>query len=98
MTFSFHPEALGEFHAAIDYYEQCESGLGLDFAIEVRSSIENILRHPKAWPVLRQGMRRCLTRRFPSGVSYTLEPPGIIVLAVMHLHRNPDYWKERRPV
>ena len=34
MTFSFHPEASAEFQAAIDYYEQCEAGLGYDFAEE----------------------------------------------------------------
>jgi len=28
MTWSFHPEAEAEFHDAIDYYEECESGLG----------------------------------------------------------------------
>jgi hypothetical protein len=34
MKFIFHPEAKAEFLAAIDYYEECEPGLGADFAIE----------------------------------------------------------------
>jgi len=35
VTFSFHPEAETEFNRAIEYYEEMESGLGYDFAIEV---------------------------------------------------------------
>ena len=50
MKWSFHPEAETEFHEAIDYYEECESGLGADFAIEVHTAIQNILTYPEAWP------------------------------------------------
>jgi hypothetical protein len=28
-------------------------------------------------------------------VLYSEEAKGIFVLAVMHLHRDPDYWKHR---
>jgi hypothetical protein len=43
MKYVFHPEAEEELVAAIDYYEDCEPGLGYDFAIEVHTTIENIL-------------------------------------------------------
>ena len=41
MIFSFHPDAEAEFNKAIEYYEEIESGLGFDFAIEdgVRTAI-----------------------------------------------------------
>jgi hypothetical protein len=48
MIFDFHPEAQTEFFKAIDYYEACEDGLGYDFAIEVYSTIQNILGFPAA--------------------------------------------------
>lgn len=35
MKFAFHPEAEAEFNTAIDWYEDCTPGLGLDFAGEV---------------------------------------------------------------
>jgi hypothetical protein len=38
MTFSFHPEAKDEFNEAIEYYEDCESGLGYDFSIGVHAA------------------------------------------------------------
>jgi hypothetical protein len=95
MTFSFHPEAEIEFYEAIRYYDVCEEKLGYDFSIEVYSTIQNIVDYPGAWPILEDDIRRCLTNRFPYGVLYSIEPDEIFVLAVMHLHRDPDYWKER---
>jgi toxin ParE1/3/4 len=95
MNFSFHPEAEEEFLAAIDFYERREMNLGLDFAVEVHAAIGRAAEHPKAWPVLEGDVRRCQTRRFPYGVLYSQESDGIFILAVMHLHRNPDYWKHR---
>jgi len=32
MNFAFHPEAEDEFKDAIAYYQNCDDGLGLDFA------------------------------------------------------------------
>ena len=95
MSYSFHPEAENEFLKAIDYYEDREEGLGFDFAVEVYSTIDRAGRHPKAWPVLEGEVRRCQTKRFPYGILYSEETQEIFVLAVMHLHRDPDYWKHR---
>jgi len=91
MNFSFHPEAEKEFLEAIDYYERHREHLGLDFAAEVYAAIGRAAEHPKAWPVLEGDVRRSQTIRFPYGVLYSEELDGIFVLAVMHLHRDPDY-------
>ena len=95
MKYAFHPEAESEFLDAIDYYEACELGLGYDFAMEVHSTIENILSFPYVWTILEEGIRRCQIRRFPYGIVYSQDAGVIFVLAVMHLHRDPDYWKDR---
>ena len=95
MTFSFHPEAETEFLEAINYYEDREGGLGYDFSIEVFATIQNIVIYPTAWPVIEEGARRCLVHRFPYGVIYSIEQEEIYILAVMHLRRHPDYWKNR---
>ena len=95
MKFSFHPEAREEFILTIEYYEHCSSGLGYDFALEVYSTIQNILKYPRAWPMFGDGMRRCQTRRFPCGVVYSIKRNEIFILAVMHLRREPGYWKKR---
>lgn len=96
MTFSFHPEAEEEFNKAIDYYEDIEPGLGYDFALEVYSTVRRSVDFPKAWAVLEGAIRRSLVRRFPYGVLYSEEHEEIFVVAVMNLHREPDYWKHRK--
>jgi len=96
MTYSFHPEAEAELVEAFDYYESCQPGLGEDFSYQLFAAIKNIIAFPNAWPIVDDPVRRCLVNRFPFGVLYDIEGNGIFVLAVMHLHRHPDYWKDRK--
>lgn len=96
MSYSFHPEAEEEFSAGVSYYEECEIGLGFDFSREIHATIQNALKYPEMWPQMEAEVRRCLVHRFPYGVLYSVEPHGIFILAVMHLHRDPDYWKHRQ--
>jgi hypothetical protein len=49
-----------------------------------------------AWALLEGEVRRVLVRRFPYGVLYSEDAEGILVVAVMHLHRDPEYWKDRQ--
>ena len=96
MRFEFHPEAEADFLEAIGYYEDCEVGLGEDFSLEIHLAVQNILSYPTTWPILEDDVRRYLTNRFPYAVLYSVEPDRIYILAIMHLHRHPDYWKHRR--
>lgn len=95
MIFSFHPEAESEFSEAITYYENSSSGLGHDFSLEVLSTVQNIITYPTAWPIIEEDIRRCLVNRFPYCVVYSIEQSEIFILAVMHLRRHPNYWKNR---
>src|SRR6266705_4090940 len=49
------------------------------------SAIRRILAAPERWRVLEEDVRRCLTRVFPYGVLYTIEPEFILIVAVMAL-------------
>ena len=48
MKYSFHPEAKEELMDAMAYYDSCSPGLGLEFVIEIYSTIQRIIRFPKA--------------------------------------------------
>ncbi len=95
MNYAFHPEAEVEFLDAIGYYEERSPGLGLDFSAEVRAAIQRILAFPRAWQVLEGDIRRALVHRFPYGVLYAVEENHIWIVAVMGLHRQPEYWRKR---
>jgi toxin ParE1/3/4 len=97
MKLIFHREAEVELNDAISFYEEREPGLGEELAAEVFFALSNIISYPNAWPLLEEGVRRCLVNRFPYGIIYSPEPEGIFILAVMHLSRHPEAWKTRRP-
>lgn len=95
MKYSFHPAAEKELTDAADYYNNSQSGLGLEFTKEVYLTIQNILSFPDAWALLSENTRRCLTSRFPYGVIYQVTDEEVFIIAVMHLNRKPAYWKGR---
>jgi len=95
MKYSFHPEAKEELFKAINYFEKCRSGLGLEFSKEVFSTIQRIIHFPSAWFKFSENTRRCLTTRFPYGVIYQIIEEEILIIAVMQLNREPDYWEKR---
>jgi len=45
--------------------------------------------------ILRGELRRVLVRRFPYALIYVVDRDGCLILAVMHLHRLPGYWRGR---
>lgn len=95
MRVEFHPEALAEFRAAAEYYEQQQSGLGERFANAVEMAVAHIVAMPESWRIIEDGIRRCLTKVFPYAVLFSIEPDHILVVAVMHCHREPGYWRSR---
>ena len=95
MTVRFLAEAEAELAEAVAYYDGLLSGLGAEFALAVRDSLARIEQYPKAWQLLGGRARRYRLSRFPYGLIYAPLASEIVVLAVMHLHRKPDYWKER---
>jgi len=96
MTYTFHPEAEEEFNHTIDYYETIEVGLGYDFALEVNTAIQRSVQLPNAWTTLDDNIRRSLVHRFPYGILYSVEGDELFIIAIMNLHRDPDYWRNRR--
>ncbi len=95
MTFRFHPRAELELNKAVSYYEECASGLGLEFAEEVYAAIARIIAYPKAWTRLSKHARRCLVNRFPFGVIFQVKGSELRIIAVANLNRKPGYWERR---
>ena len=95
MKVRFLEIAQAEFENGVDYYNQESPGLGYEFADEVLKTIARITSNPSAWQPLSKRTRRCLTHRFPYGVIYQIRADALMIVAVMHLHRHPDSWKNR---
>jgi ParE toxin of type II toxin-antitoxin system, parDE len=48
MKILFHPDAVDELNDAIEYYEDFEQGLGVQFIYEIDKSIQLLESHPDA--------------------------------------------------
>ena len=95
MRFEFHPDAFDEYENAARYYAECQVGLELRFISAVEHAVQQIIEAPERWPVFEDDIRRCLTRVFPYAVLYSVEPEYVLIIAVMHCHREPGYWRKR---
>lgn len=84
-----------ELEDAVRYYELEYSGLGRRFKEEVRKAALRITEYPKAWSIERGEVRKCLLHKFPYKLMYSVEEDHILVIAVAHQHRKPDYWVGR---
>ena len=91
----FHPEAQDEFISAAQFYESQTAGLGLDFILTVKRTYERLLEFPATGPPLGRRLRRLLVPKFPYGLLYRVGPERMYIVAVMHLHRRPGYWRSR---
>ena len=91
----YHPDAKVEIRAAAEYYEGCRTGLGETFLATVEAGVNQVADHPLRWRKISPHFRRYLISRFPYGIIYAVEKDIILVTAVMHLKRKPDYWKGR---
>jgi toxin ParE1/3/4 len=91
----FHPEAQDEFIRAARFYETQTEGLGLDFILTVQRTYERLLEFPASGLRFGGQLRRLLVPKFPYGLLYRVESERIYIVAVMHLHRRPGYWRSR---
>jgi toxin ParE2 len=91
----FHPEAYAELEQSQAWYESQTAGLGGAFLDEFERAIDAIQESPSTWPAYEEGTQRFLLHRFPFAIIYRHDENTIQVLAVMHLHRRPGYWRHR---
>jgi len=88
----FDPDARAEFLLAVQYYENCQSGLGRHFRLVVESAAQDIMESPLLYRMLHAPFRRCLLQKFPYAIIYSIEPDHIHIIAVAHTKRKPEYW------
>ncbi|WP_366760137.1 type II toxin-antitoxin system RelE/ParE family toxin [uncultured Thiodictyon sp.] len=84
-----------ELAEAVRYYNAERTGLGNEFRDKAWEAVERIKTFPTAWQALDGSIRRCQLERFPYGLIYSVRRTEIVIIAVAHLHREPQYWRSR---
>ena len=95
MRIEFHPEAAAEMLDGALFYEERVEGLGTDFLAAVEQASLRIVQFPDAGPMEGFSIRKKLVFGFPFTILYSRQKELIYILAVMHQHRKPGYWKGR---
>ena len=84
-----------ELDEAIAWYAAQAPGLGDAFLIEALKTLKLVTQFPQAWHPISSQTRRCRLNRFPYSVIYNVDGEDVLVIAIAHQHREPDYWLDR---
>ncbi len=95
MQINFLSIAKSELDDAVAYYDLQLHGLGNRYKSEVKSTIKRIAVFPTAWVEVKPEIRKCIMHKFPYNIYYSLQDDAILILAIAHQHRKPDYWVDR---
>jgi len=91
----FTAEASAEFLAEVAYYNEATAGLGDRFIEAVEEASALALSFPLAGSPYVANTRRVFTKGFPFSIIYRPEDEGVVVFAITHNARKPDYWRSR---
>lgn len=89
------PAVDADVEAAFQWYEKENPGQGLEFLDELRSTYARVVAAPLSYRELRGGIRRALLRRFAYAVYLAVDGSTVVVLTVLHAHRDPAAWQRR---
>ena len=81
---------------AFAWYQERRTGLGHEFADEVAATYTAIEEQPLRFPVMVDDVRMAVVHRFPYLVYFVVLQRGLSVIAVLHGHRDPQVWQQRR--
>jgi toxin ParE2 len=97
MKSRFHEAAEVELAEAVEYYDSATEGLGNRLLTEVISAVEYIEEFPELAALGEHSVRRKVLARFPYSILYIIQQGELIILAVAHQSRRPNYWIDRLP-
>ena len=95
MRLRFDEDARREYLDATVFYSEAGERIGVRFADAVESATAKIGSDPHRFREIEVGVRRCRVTGFPYSIIYNVAEEEIVILAVKHDRRSPDYWRYR---
>jgi plasmid stabilization system protein ParE len=79
------------------WYEEQKGDLGFEFIFEFEAVLNKISRNPYHASYILKQARSASLNRFPYHIIYEVDEQGtkVIVLAIAHHHRNPEWFRQR---
>lgn len=95
MTLLWHEAAVAELEAAVFYYESIDVELGERLLNAAEVTVAEIKTRPEMPREFAGGIRKARLKRFPYAMVYKATGDSLLIIAFMHLHREPGYWSQR---
>jgi plasmid stabilization system protein ParE len=91
----YFPEARLELESAFDWYLERSPRAADAFLREVERAVALIAAAPRIWPRFDADTQRYVLQGFPYSVVYRAAGGRIVIVAVAHHKRRPQYWYRR---
>jgi plasmid stabilization system protein ParE len=93
--FVVRPLAEADLEQAVSWYEDERAGLGSRFLTDVDQVFARIRAMPQQFPVVSGDTRRALLQTFPYAAYFRATDESLVVVAILHLRREPNVWRGR---
>jgi toxin ParE1/3/4 len=91
------PEVDADLIEAESWYEQQEAGLGREFLLAARETMDSLSANPLIYQVRshRKQVRWAYPHRFPYRIIFRVIRDTVVIYAVVHAARHDRQWKPR---
>ena len=93
--FIVRPLAEADLEDAARWYNDERAGLAERFFTDADQTFARIRERPFQFPTVAGEVRRALLHTFPYAVYFRVFDEIVVVVAVLHLTRNPKVWRRR---
>ncbi len=84
-----------EIDDAVFWYQKSSQDQSLKFLAELQRALHVVLTHPFIGLEITPGVHRYRLKRFPYTLIYRPKRDSIVVIALAHQQREPNYWLDR---
>jgi plasmid stabilization system protein ParE len=95
MPVDYLPGARRDFDESFDWYAERSALAAERFATAIDAALNRIAASPEQFCLIDQLHRECIIKRFPFRIVYRAVPGRILVVAIAHAKRRPNFWLHR---
>jgi hypothetical protein len=90
-----HEFAYQDLNEGVVWYDSQMIGLGEKFKQEIVKQVANISKNPSWFLIEQDNIYKAYIPKYPYKILYSFTENNIIIWAIAHMHRKPNYWKNR---
>ncbi|MBS0545578.1 MAG: type II toxin-antitoxin system RelE/ParE family toxin [Proteobacteria bacterium] len=90
-------EAQAEFDEAVDYYRtHASASIAEGFVDDFERALRLLIENPEIGSHVSKRSRGLVFRRFPYKLVYQITADAVVIKAIAHQRRRPNYWRRRQ--